>query len=129
MRLIIITLSILCFSSGLLAQNKVTISGFVKEASNGEALIGAEVSLTEGGAISSTNEYGFYSLEVPEGEVKLTYSFFGLQNIDTVINTSKSVKIDVELKETNKSVEKYDEVVITDTRRDANVSNTEVGTN
>lgn len=111
------------------AQEKVTISGYIKEASNGEAIIGAEVAVTNGVGFASTNEYGFYSIDVPSGEVKLSFSYFGLQSIDTVFNVSSSTKVDVELREGVQSYEKYDEVVISDTRRDANVNNTEVGTN
>ena len=51
-----------------LAQAKYTLSGSVKDAKNGEELIGAIVFIKEIpnlGAI--TNSYGFFSLTVPVG--------------------------------------------------------------
>ena len=58
-------------------QAKFTISGTIKDAQNGESLIGATV-LAKGDAGSAgaiTNAYGFYSLSVPEGTYTLTVQY------------------------------------------------------
>ena len=54
-----------------------TISGFVKEAGNDEALVGATVIDLKSGKATITNANGFYSLTVPEGEVDLKVQYLG----------------------------------------------------
>lgn len=124
----LLIVAIICTLSSI-AQEKITISGYVKEASSGEAIIAAEVYLTDGGGYTSSNEYGFFSIDVPKGEVKLSFSYFGMKTIDTVFKATANLNINIELFVDEGNIENLNEVVITDTRRDANVSNTEVGTN
>ena len=65
------------FSLELNAQQKHTISGYVKNASNGESLIGARVYVNALQIGAITNVYGFYSLTIPEGEHEVLFSFVG----------------------------------------------------
>ena len=44
------------------AQDKLTISGYIKDAANGEGLIGVSVYVQEVKTGTQTNPYGFYSL-------------------------------------------------------------------
>ena len=44
------------------SQDKFTISGHIRDATNGEELIGANIFVEEIGDGTSTNVYGFYSL-------------------------------------------------------------------
>jgi hypothetical protein len=87
----------LCFS--LSAQNSaknITISGYVKEKTSGELLIGVNIYLrgTQTGTVSNT--YGFYSLTIPKQKANLIFSYVGYKpytvihnfNNDTVINIS-----------------------------------------
>ena len=54
------------------AQTRVTLSGTVKDAKNGEDLIGASVRIAElPGVGTGANAYGFYSLTVPAGSYTL----------------------------------------------------------
>jgi hypothetical protein len=46
------------------SQNKITVSGFVSNAKNGETLIGANIYITKLKTGTVTNEYGFYYLEI-----------------------------------------------------------------
>ena len=62
MRVLIFILTYL-ISHQVVAQ-KVTLSGYIKDASNGETLIGATAYLTELDIGSSSNVYGFYSISV-----------------------------------------------------------------
>lgn len=55
----------------------VTLSGFIQDANSGERLIGANIiDLVSGQGIAS-NEYGFFSLTLPEGVVELRVSYLG----------------------------------------------------
>ncbi len=64
-------------SSHLVSAQKYTISGVVSERSTGEKIIGANLydSLTFKGTI--TNNFGFYSLSLPGGQVHMVISFIG----------------------------------------------------
>lgn len=82
-------------------RDRFTVSGYIRDASSGETLIGAGVldgrsADVPAGAV--TNEYGYYTLTVQAGETSLSYSYVGykpesrelLLRRDTVINVSLS---------------------------------------
>ncbi len=80
----ILTLSILlvffaAISFAGIEQQRYTISGTVKDESNGESLIGASVVVKERNVGIVTNTYGFYSLTLPEGKYTLFISYIGYQ--------------------------------------------------
>jgi hypothetical protein len=54
-----------------------TISGYVEDHSSGEKLIAATIYDINTGKGTSANEYGFYSLTLPSGEVNLRVSYVG----------------------------------------------------
>ena len=56
---------------------KYTVSGHVKDAGSGEVMIGAVVNPAGSTIGTSTNAYGFYSLQLPEGEYDLCCSSLG----------------------------------------------------
>lgn len=64
------------FSLPVLAQRQV-VQGHVRAESNGEALIGATVSVPAIQAGTVTDEQGFYSLSLPEGEHTLQATYVG----------------------------------------------------
>ena len=57
------------------AQNKVTLSGYVKDGETGEGMISATVLVKELTQGVSTNEYGFYSLTLEPGTYTFEWSF------------------------------------------------------
>ena len=63
------------------AQIKHTISGYVKDASNGEALIGATVFVRETSGGGITNVYGFYSVTVAAADYTIEISYVGYEKI------------------------------------------------
>jgi hypothetical protein len=110
--------------SGLRAQSKYTISGFVKDAASGEALIGANVYIKEKLKGTSTNQYGFYSLTFEEGQYVLVVSFLGYQDYTLPVLLNKNLRINVQLLP---SAIQTQEVVITGEREDKNVQSTQMG--
>ncbi len=83
--------------SSILGQN-FTISGTLKDASNGEDLIGASVVLKDKpttGAV--TNTYGFYSLTLPKGDYILKIQYIGYAVIEEKITLDKDIQINKEL--------------------------------
>lgn len=111
------------FASAIVAQN-VTLSGYLKDASNGEALIGATLYVEELKQGTATNAYGFYSLTIPKGDYTLQVSFIGYETIKQKINAIKSQTITLAL---NESSEQLDEVIVRGEAANANVERVEMG--
>ncbi len=92
-----------CLPVLLVAQKPVqfTISGYLQDASSGESLIGASVYDAYSLKGTAANNYGFFSLTLPEGQVAFTASYVGYQpysdtfllNKDTIINLSLQSQI------------------------------------
>ncbi len=62
-----------------------TISGYIKDAKTGEPLIGANVFHYENHIGTTTNNYGHYSLSLPEGQHPICISYIGFTpKIDTI---------------------------------------------
>lgn len=79
------------------AQTKYTLSGYMKDASNGEALVGATIYLKETGGGTTTNAYGFYSITVTAGSYTVEYSFIGYDKIVKQVTLDKNIHTDIEL--------------------------------
>ena len=69
------------------AQDKFTLSGYVRDAENGEELIGVTLFISELNKGAVTNVYGFYSLTLAPGTYTLTLRYIGFK--------TKQVKMDV----------------------------------
>lgn len=105
------------------AQEKFTISGYVKDAANGESLIGASVYKMGSTVGAPANEYGFYSLTLPKGQHVLGISLIGYRTLTVSVNLDKSLTKNFELSEESKDLE---EVVITGEAEDKNVKSVEM---
>jgi hypothetical protein len=116
MRRLILPL-ILITSAGM-AQN-FTVSGYVKDADNGEELIGVTVLRKGTQEGTTTNAYGFYSITLPAGSHTLQYSYVGyrVQGVDITLDKNLSHNISLLSEATE-----IDEVIITGERIDANVT-------
>ena len=107
----------------LIAQEKFTISGYVKDAANGESLIGATVLVQELGAGNITNVYGFYSITLPPGDYTVEFRYIGFETKTQSITLSENTRIDMELSEEQTALE---EVVVIAKPEDENVTSTEM---
>ena len=75
---------------------KVTISGLITDAATGETLIGAGATVGRDGAV--TNNFGFYSLTIPEKEeVQVTYSYVGYATQTVTIPARSNRTVHVQL--------------------------------
>ncbi|MEM1321570.1 MAG: TonB-dependent receptor [Bacteroidota bacterium] len=114
----------LCLQGSLLGQSgKFTISGQIKDASNGEDIPFATIMLLDQPGVGTTsNVYGFYSLSVEAGEYRIAYQFLGYETVEKTINLTKDIKIDIELSETNLTLE---QVVVSAKKEDQNITQNE----
>ncbi len=117
---------ILLFAVPALAQEKFTVNGYIKDSSNGEALIGATVYIQEIKSGATSNEYGFYSITLPAGDYSFTFSYVGFVTVPQTINLNKNTQVNIELVPESAQLE---EVVVKGELEQANVENHEMSTN
>ncbi len=113
----------LCLPFILSAQDKYTVNGYVKDADNGEALIGATVLIKELGTGNITNVYGFYSITLPAGDYTVEFRYLGFVTQQQSISLNENTRIDIELAEEQTALQ---EVVVTARPEDENVTSTEM---
>lgn len=107
-----------------LAQEKFTFSGFVKDSTNGEALIGANIRIAENNTGAATNEYGFFSLTAPKGTYTVVISYTGYDAIVMRINLDRNITLSPKLPPT---IREESTVVITGDRPERNVTDAQMG--
>ncbi|MCD6066389.1 MAG: TonB-dependent receptor plug [Bacteroidetes bacterium] len=114
----------LLISCSVLGQEKVTLSGFVKDGGNGESMIGANVYLKGTTIATTSNVYGFYSLTLPKGKNTIIFSYIGYTQIVKELDLDKNTSLDVELTEDEKTT--LNEVTISSEKENANVKSMEM---
>ncbi len=117
--------AILCSSFAAFAQEKFTISGYVKNSENQEVIIGASVVIKENGLGTSSNEYGFFSITIPQGTCTVVITYIGMETVEKIITLDKNTKIDFDI--TSKATE-LTEVKISAKRKSDNVKKIEMST-
>ncbi len=78
-------------------ERKFTISGFVQDAASGERLVAASILDRRSGKGAATNEYGFFSLTLPEGEARIGVHYLGYIPQEYVIKLNSDKRLTVEL--------------------------------
>ncbi|NME66997.1 TonB-dependent receptor [Flammeovirga aprica] len=111
---------LLLISSISFGQTKYTLSGQIKDGSNGEDLPFATVTVKELKGVGVTaNTYGYYSLSLPQGNYTVIYKYIGYEVIEKSIVLDKNVTLSLELSPASQSLE---EVVVTAEREDRNIT-------
>ncbi|MBS1616628.1 MAG: carboxypeptidase-like regulatory domain-containing protein [Bacteroidetes bacterium] len=108
----------------VLAQQRVTVSGYIRDARSNETLPLATVYVKELGIGTQTNNYGFYSINMPAGQYTLVYSYVGYQQLIENMQIIESRTFNAELQPQRA----ISEVVVTAERKDENVRSTDMGT-
>jgi hypothetical protein len=103
-----------------------TLSGSVKDASNGEDIICAAVYVKEQRTKGTvTNTYGFYSLTLPAGKYTIECQVLGYALFEQIVNLDRDQTLAIQVSQTPTITK---EVVIEGERRDRNVRSAEMGT-
>ena len=114
---------ILFFPLFLVSQNH-TLSGYVKDAKTGEALIGVSIFVEKESKGVSTNVYGYYSISLDAGQYGVKYSYVGYSSIVKTVQFSEPIRLNIELSETE---DLLDEVVVYAKQSDENTKGTQMG--
>ena len=110
---------LLGFGFSLSAQNQGTIKGYVRDARDGETLIGATILVQGTNTGVVTNEYGFYSLTLPNGVYTLEVDYLGYSKVVQQVELAITATVNFELREEGAVLQ---EVVVTATTEDNNVT-------
>jgi hypothetical protein len=114
-----------CFAAQpLWAQQRFTISGYVRDSTSGESLLGASIGIKGTSSGVQSNTYGFYAITLPAGEYTLVFTFIGYEAQERTITVKAPLNLSTALVPRSYQAR---EVVITEKRKDENVKNTEMG--
>jgi hypothetical protein len=95
---LVLTLLCVVFTLSTSAQSRHTISGTVTDSKSGEQLIGATVRVKDNAGLgASANEYGFYSLTLPDGTYTLLASSIGYTEKQLSITIGKDQQLNIQL--------------------------------
>ncbi|WP_111683028.1 TonB-dependent receptor [Winogradskyella tangerina] len=113
-------------SISILAQEKFTLSGTITDSQSNETLIGVNIIVPEIQSGTMTNEYGFYSITLPEGTYKVQISYLGFLTINETIVLNADMTKNFKLQE---SAESLDEVVIEEDVEKLNIRKPQMSVN
>ncbi|WP_370480253.1 TonB-dependent receptor [Tamlana flava] len=116
----------LCFYNTLSSQEKYTISGTISEEKSNETLIGVNIIFPEIQSGTTTNEYGFYSITLPEGSYRVIVSFLGFNSISETITLSQDITKNFSLTD---ALENLDEVIIVENIEKPNIKAPQMSVN
>ena len=107
-------------------SQQYTISGYVKDSTSGEDLVGVNIydknDVTNG---TTCNAYGYYALNLSRGEHTVIFQFIGYESQEITVDLQSDLRLNIRL---NSASHVLDEVLISDERSDENVQNTEMST-
>ena len=108
MRKIIFLFLLLNFNF-IYTQNSFTISGYVQDNSNNELIIGASIIVKELQIGTVTNNYGFFSLTLVEGDYDLIFQSLGFEDQSLNFSLDRNISVNIFL---NENIESLDEVIL-----------------
>lgn len=106
------------------AQQRVTISGYARDSTNGESLPGASIFIKGSDKGVQTNTYGFFSLTLPQGSYTLVCSFLGFREQEHTINLKNDLHLNLRLMPVSIQGK---EMVVTEKRKDEQLQSTDMG--
>ena len=106
------------------AQNKYTLSGYVKDSLSGETLIGASISVNAKSFGVNSNQYGFFSITLPSGNYKISCSFVGYEMKESSVELNKNIDFNFSLPP---KISTNEVVIVSSKRRDRNVKDAQMG--
>lgn len=117
---------LLLISNLSLAQEKFTLSGFVSDIDSKETLIGVNIIVPELQIGTITNEYGFYSLTLPEGDYVLQINYLGYRIKKENIILNEDITKNFEL---NQQSETLDEIILEENIETLNIKSPQMSVN
>lgn len=95
----------------IFSQDKFTLRGTISDSNTNETLIGVTVLIEELQTGTSTNEYGFFSITLPEANYTIQISYLGYKTITRLVNLNQNLNLNFSMEESSESL---NEIVITE---------------
>ncbi len=92
---------------------RFTLSGYLRDKTSGEALIGANIYIKESAIGVMTNGYGFYSLTLTSGSYPLVFSYMGYKEALSMVHLNENTRLSVEMEEEKVEMREV-EIIATD---------------
>lgn len=83
------------------AQQKFTLSGFVLEKGSEEKNCPTIIKINSTGSYITTNDYGFFSVSLAQGDYSLTVAFPGSVDTQYTVNVNSDVQLNLEIRTEN----------------------------
>ena len=122
---IIFTYLLFFISINILAVQRHTISGTVTDATTGESLIGATISVKEmPGTGVTSNAYGYYSLTFDDGNYSVTVAYLGYKPIVLSLEIKENKLLNFRMEP---NAQQLEEVEVVAQKKNDNITSTEIG--
>ena len=113
---------VVCLFSMTAISQKFTISGSVKDATNGEDVYGAQIKIKELNNVGTlTNAYGFYSITLDAGTYTLIFRSSGFNTQEIAVELNENKVIDLEM-DVPKEVQELGEVEVKAEKENDNIT-------
>jgi len=120
---ILLSLFIIFFSVNVSAQKKSTLSGYITDARSGEALGTSRIFVKELKTGTIVNNYGFYSLTLPQGSYQIEFRCDGFSTVVREVSLLQNLVINIELE---MAIQETKDVRVTG-KRSENVTSAKLG--
>jgi CarboxypepD_reg-like domain/TonB-dependent Receptor Plug Domain len=124
LRFHVLLVSLLLLSTGIAAQSRFTLNGYVKDSLSGETIIGATVAINGQSRGVTSNQYGFYSLTLDEGDYEIQVSHVSYMGRVVTVSLRNNQTLNFDLLSKSALI---NEVVLYSKKRDGNVKNAQMG--
>lgn len=106
------------------AQERFTLSGYVRDTETGEDLIGATITADSVQAGTATNQYGYYALVLPRGKYTITCRYIGYDPVTLSVILDRDRQQNFSLLPATETLE---EVVVSGAASDRSIHAAEMG--
>ena len=110
--------------ANLSSGDKATLSGFVVDAQTGLGISSASVYAMDQSEGVSTNESGFYQIDLPLGKQRMLYSFVGYENAVVTLDIQSNGAYNMQMFD---QVTELNSITVTSEAPDANVRSVDMG--
>ncbi len=118
---LILLIAITCLGWTAFSQN-FTVSGSIKDSTNGEDLYGASVRVKELSNVGAvTNAYGFYSLTLEAGTYTLVFRASGFETKEKTISLTEDLTVNIQL-DIPQDVQDIGPVIVTAEKENENIT-------
>ncbi len=113
---------LLCVAGHPIFGQRYTVSGYITDKASGETLISATVFDSNSKKGATTNNFGYYSLTVPAGNVSLEHSYIGYRTLSQDFHLQGDTVLNIRLDQDNM----LDEVTVIGNRSESWVKGTQM---